>query len=167
MLTTPEATLIAQKAGGAKNTPGIWSDEQISRRKEVVCVTHSETECIIVCPRCNGSVQANVLEKENIEYVSVSDIPLPGGPKPCSLTVDEIHEYTEMYAQGTVNAIEKAGFNSIKIHSANRYLIDRLLHLGSNFRTNEYGGSIENGVRFAPEVTEAIERAMGQKKTGF
>ncbi|KAF8186547.1 hypothetical protein K438DRAFT_1765318 [Mycena galopus ATCC 62051] len=73
----------------------------------------------------------------------------------------------EMYAQGMVNAIEKAGFNGIKTHRANRYFIDRFLHLGSNFCTNEYGGSIENWVRFALEVTEAIGRAMGQKKTGF
>ncbi|KAF8173858.1 hypothetical protein K438DRAFT_1772007 [Mycena galopus ATCC 62051] len=112
---------------------------------------------------CSGKC----LGKENIEYVSVSDIPLPGSPNLCPLTVDETHEYMEIYAQGTVNTIEKAGFNGIKTHRANRYFIDQFLHLGSNFRTNEYGGSIENWVRFALEVTETIGRAMSQKKPGF
>ncbi|KAF8215882.1 hypothetical protein K438DRAFT_1799628 [Mycena galopus ATCC 62051] len=146
-LLITEATLIAQKAGGAKNTPGIWSDEQISVWKE-----------------------ADVLEKENIECVSASDVPLPGGPIPRPLTVDEIKEYMEMYAQGAVNAVDKAGFDGVEIHGANGYLIDQFLHPGSNFRTDEYGGSIENrktGFRISPWGTWQADgdgTALGQKE---
>ncbi|KAF8215900.1 hypothetical protein K438DRAFT_1926356 [Mycena galopus ATCC 62051] len=167
-LLITEATLIAQKAGGAKNTPGIWSDEQISVWKEVTERVHANGSFIYLQIWALGrAVQADVLEKENIECVSASDVPLPGGPKPRPLTVDEIKEYMDMYAQGAVNAVDKAGFDGVEIHGANGYLIDQFLHPGSNFRTDEYGGSIENRVRFALEVTEAVVKAVGQKKTGF
>ncbi|KAJ7263981.1 NADH:flavin oxidoreductase/NADH oxidase [Mycena haematopus] len=167
-LLISEATLIAQRAGGAKNTPGIWSEEQISAWKAVTERVHAKGSFIYLQIWALGrAVQADVLEKENITCVSASDIPLPGGPKPRPLTVDEIREYAELYAQAAVNAVDKAGFDGVEIHGANGYLIDQFLHPGSNFRTDAYGGSIENRVRFALEVTEAVVKAIGQKKTAF
>ncbi|KAF8215979.1 hypothetical protein K438DRAFT_1914810 [Mycena galopus ATCC 62051] len=178
-LLITEATLIAQKTGGAKNTPGVWSDAQISTWKALSFPSLISLSQVSERVHANGffiylqiwalgrAIQADVLEKENMECVSASDIPLPGGPKPRPLTVDKVHEYMEMYAQGAVNAVEKAEFDGVEIHGANGYLIDQFLHPGSNFRTDEYGGSTENRVRFAPEVTEAVVKAVGQKKTGF
>jgi NADPH2 dehydrogenase len=113
------------------------------------------------------AVQAEILEKENITCVSASDIPLPGGPTPRPLTVDEIKEYMELYAQAAKNAIDKAGFDGVEIHGANGYLINQFLHGRSNTRTDAYGGSVENRARFALEVTEAVVKAVGQKKTAF
>jgi NADPH2 dehydrogenase len=81
--------------------------------------------------------------------------------------VDEIKEFVELYAQAASNAVDEAGFDGVEIHGANGYLIDQFLHPGSNFRTDAYGGSIENRVRFALEVTEAVVKAVGEKKTGF
>ena len=81
--------------------------------------------------------------------------------------MDEIKEYMELYAQAALNAVDKAGFDGVEIHGANGYLIDQFLHPGSNFRTDAYGGSVENRVRFALEVTEAVVKAVGQKKTAF
>ncbi|KAJ6466402.1 hypothetical protein C8R45DRAFT_1021602 [Mycena sanguinolenta] len=167
-LLITEATLIAQRAGGAKNTPGIWSEDQISAWKAVTDRVHPKGSFIYLQIWALGrAVQADVLEKENITAVSASDIPLPGGPKPRPLTVDEIKEYAELYAQGATNAVHKAGFDGVEIHGANGYLIDQFLHPGSNLRTDAYGGSIENRVRFALEVTEAVVKAVGQKKTAF
>ncbi|KAF7346080.1 NADH:flavin oxidoreductase/NADH oxidase [Mycena sanguinolenta] len=167
-LLITEATLIAQCAGGAKNTPGIWSEEQISAWKAVTDRVHAKGSFIFLQIWALGrAVQADVLEKENITAVSASDIPLPGGPKPRPLTVDEIKEYAELFAQGATNAVHKAGFDGVEIHGANGYLIDQFLHPGSNFRTDACGGSIENRVRFALEVTDAVVKAVGQKKTAF
>jgi NADPH2 dehydrogenase len=73
----------------------------------------------------------------------------------------------ELYAQAAKNAVHKAGFDGVEIHGANGYLIDQFLHGRSNTRTDAYGGSVENRVRFALEVTEAVVKAVGQKKTGF
>ncbi|KAJ7807282.1 hypothetical protein B0H14DRAFT_2873658 [Mycena olivaceomarginata] len=167
-LLITEATLIAQRAGGAKNTPGVWSDAQISSWKAVTERVHAKGSFIFLQLWALGrAVQADVLAKENIPCVSASDIPLPGGPKPRPLTADEIKEFVELYAQAASNAVDKAGFDGVEIHGANGYLIDQFLHPGSNFRTDAYGGSIENRTRFALEVTEAVVKAVGQKKTGF
>ena len=62
------------------------------------------------------------------EYVGASDIPLKGHenePHPRPLTVDEIHEYAEWFAQAARNAI-KAGADGVEIHGANGYLIDQV-----------------------------------------
>ncbi|KAJ7849948.1 hypothetical protein B0H14DRAFT_2764026 [Mycena olivaceomarginata] len=167
-LLITEATLIAQRAGGAKNTPGIWSDAQISSWKAVTDRVHAKGSFIFLQLWALGrAVQADVLAKENIPCVSAYDIPLPGGPTPHPLTVDEIKEFVELYAQAASNAVDEAGFDGVEIHGANGYLIDQFLHPGSNFRTDAYGGSIENRTRFALEVTEAVVKAVGQKKTGF
>ncbi|KAJ7857540.1 NADH:flavin oxidoreductase/NADH oxidase [Mycena leptocephala] len=167
-LLISEATLIAQKAGGAKNTPGIWSDDQIASWKAVTDRVHAKGSFMFLQMWALGrAVQAEILEKENITCVSASDIPLPGGPTPRPLTVDEIKEYMELYAQAAKNAIDKAGFDGVEIHGANGYLINQFLHGRSNTRTDAYGGSVENRARFALEVTEAVVKAVGQKKTAF
>ncbi|KAJ6541581.1 hypothetical protein B0H19DRAFT_1077412 [Mycena capillaripes] len=167
-LLISEATLIAQRAGGARNTPGIWSDAQIAAWKAVTERVHAKGSFIFLQIWALGrAVQQDILDKEGITCVSASDMPLPGGPKPRPLTVEEIKEYAEMYAQGAINAVEKAGFDGVEVHGANGYLIDQFLHEQSNLRTDEYGGSIENRARFALEMTEAVVKAVGQKKTAF
>ncbi|KAJ7272592.1 hypothetical protein B0H12DRAFT_1292307 [Mycena haematopus] len=156
-LLITEATLIAQQAGGARNTPGIWSEEQISGWKTVTERAHAKGSLIYLQMWALGrAVQADILAKENSICVSSSDIPLPGGPKPRPLTVNEIKEYTEMYAQAAINAVHKARFDGVEIHGANGYLIDQFLHPGSNFRTDAYGGPCR-----------AVVNAVGQKKTAF
>ncbi|KAJ7886911.1 hypothetical protein B0H13DRAFT_894701 [Mycena leptocephala] len=167
-LLISEATLIAQQAGGAKNTPGIWSDDQIASWKAVTDRVHAKGSFMFLQIWALGrAVQAEILEKENITCVSASDIPLPGGPTPRPLAINEIKEYMELYAQAAKNAVNKAGFDGVEIHGANGYLIDQFLHDRSNTRTDAYGGSVENRVRFALEVTEAVVKAVGQKKTAF
>ncbi|KAJ7857545.1 hypothetical protein B0H13DRAFT_2237701 [Mycena leptocephala] len=158
-LLISEATLIAQKAGGARNTPGIWSDDQIAAWKAVTDRVHAKGSFIYL--------QIWALGRANITCVSASNIPLPGGPTPRPLTIDEIKEYMELYAQAAKNAVHKAGFDGVEIHGANGYLIDQFLHGRSNTRTDAYGGSVENRARFALEVTEAVVKAVGQKKTAF
>jgi len=58
------------------------------------------------------------------------------------------------FAQAARNAKE-AGFDGVEIHAANGYLIDQFLHDGSNQRTDEYGGSIQNRARLLLEVVDA------------
>jgi len=66
--------------------------------------------------------------------------------------------------QAAQNAME-AGFDGVQIHAANGYLIDQFLRDNSNFRDDEYGGSIENRMRFLRLVTEAIVSAVGTQHT--
>jgi NADPH2 dehydrogenase len=83
---------------------------------------------------------------------------------PHELTVAELKEYVELYTKAARNAIE-AGFDGVEIHAANGYLLDQFLQTVSNERTNEYGGSIDNRVRFPLEVMKAIVESIGAERT--
>jgi NADPH2 dehydrogenase len=117
------------------------------------------------------------LAAEGLDYVSASDVPLPDGPDrlgkirrqpvPRPLSVEEIQEYVQLYATAASNAVHKAGFDGVEIHAANGFLLDQFLHDRSNIRTDAYGGSPANRARFPLEVTDAIVKAVGQKKTAI
>ena len=61
----------------------------------------------------------------------------------------------------------RAGFDGVQIHGANGYLVDQFLRDSANFRDDEYGGSIDNRLRFATEVLEAVGDAIGMDKVGI
>jgi N-ethylmaleimide reductase len=65
------------------------------------------------------------------------------------------------------NAVETAGFDGVEVHGANGYLLDQFLKDGSNQRTDDYGGSIENRARLLLEATRAVVDAVGGGKTGI
>ncbi|MFX7209410.1 alkene reductase, partial [Acinetobacter baumannii] len=71
----------------------------------------------------------------------------------------------EAYRQGAKNALA-AGFDGVEIHGANGYLIEQFLQSKSNVRTDQYGGSIENRVRFLLEVTQAVTEVWGANRVG-
>ncbi|KAF7347193.1 putative inactive dehydrogenase EasA [Mycena venus] len=168
-LIISEATLIAERAGASKHSPGIWSDEQIAAWKKVTENVHAKGSFMYLQLWALGRVFHNYSDpaEANIPYVSASDVPLTGGPTPRALTVDEIQEYIQLYATAASNAVHKAGFDGVEIHSANGYLLDQFLHDQSNIRTDAYGGSIENRARFPLEVVDAVVKAVGQKKTAL
>ncbi|KAJ7141770.1 hypothetical protein C8R43DRAFT_1238404 [Mycena crocata] len=106
-------------------------------------------------------------EDSSFPYVSASDVKMKSSkdtPRP--LTVTEIHEYVDLYAQAARNAL-RAGFDGVEIHAANGYLIDQFTQDVSNKRTGEYGGSIENRARFALQVVDAVTTAVGADRTGL
>jgi 2,4-dienoyl-CoA reductase-like NADH-dependent reductase (Old Yellow Enzyme family) len=80
------------------------------------------------------------------------------------LRLDEIPGIVEDYRQAAKNAIA-AGFDGVQIHAANGYLIDQFLRNNSNFRDDQYGGSIENRIRLLIEVTTAVAATIGADRT--
>jgi 2,4-dienoyl-CoA reductase-like NADH-dependent reductase (Old Yellow Enzyme family) len=82
-----------------------------------------------------------------------------GMPEPVSLTVPQIHQLVKDFAHAAKNSI-KAGFDIIEIHAAHGYLLHQFYSPLSNLRTDEYGGSFENRVRFLLEVTTAVRNAI-------
>jgi 2,4-dienoyl-CoA reductase-like NADH-dependent reductase (Old Yellow Enzyme family) len=110
-----------------------------------------------------------VLRQEGgFDVVGASPIPLSGNKEsvpPRELTVAEIKEYVQLYAKAARNAME-AGFDGVEIHGANGYLLDQFLQSESNKRTDEYGGSIQNRIRFPLEVVDAVVKVVGVERTG-
>ncbi|EIW56408.1 NADH:flavin oxidoreductase/NADH oxidase [Trametes versicolor FP-101664 SS1] len=162
-----EATFIAPYAGLYAHVPGIWSEEQI------VDAVHAKGSYIYLQLWALGrAANPAELREENPDYpyVSASDVPLPeksDGEAPRPLTIPEIKQYVEAYAQAARNAVYGAGFDGVEVHCAHGYLIDQFIQDTSNKRTDEYGGSIENRCRFALEAIDAVVNAIGEAKTGF
>lgn len=95
--------------------------------------------------------------------VAPSSIPHRWLDKICrELTVDEIHKIVKSFGLGAYNA-KRAGFDGVQIHAVHEgYLLDQFAISMFNHRTDEYGGSLENRLRFAKEVVEEIKSRCGQ-----
>ncbi len=105
----------------------------------------------------------------HMQPVAPSALPEPpwpwGSPKfgdtPRELTIAEIEELVERYAQGALRAV-KAGFELVEVHGATGYLVAQFLSAGSNHRQDRYGGELKNRARFALEIAAAIRKAIGK-----
>ncbi|KZT00769.1 NADH:flavin oxidoreductase/NADH oxidase [Laetiporus sulphureus 93-53] len=169
-LIITEATFIAAKAGGYKNVPGIWSDEQVVAWKAVTDAVHGNGSRIFCQLWALGrAADPKVLEEEDASFpfVSSSDIQMTGRPKaPRPLTIPETKEYVKLFTIAAKNAI-RAGFDGVELHGANGYLIDQFLQDVSNKRTDQYGGSIENRSRFALEIIDSVTNVIGEERMGI
>jgi len=168
-LIITEGTYIDERAGGQRKAPGIWSVEQIAAWKEIVDRVHEKGSFMYLQLWALGrSAYPEVLAEKGHPYVSASAIKLSqrdATPRP--LTITEIKEYVQLYAKAAANAVHGAGFDGVEIHGANGYLVDQFLQSVSNERTDEYGGGIENRMRFALEVLDAVVGAVGANKTAL
>lgn len=168
-LIISEATCISEIGRGYPRVPGIWNQEQIDAWKPVTQAVHEEGG-IIICQlwhtgrhglsslQPGGPVSASDVRLDRM--ITGYDMQRHPADQPRPLSLEEIRSTVEDYAQGTRNALE-AGFDGVQIHGANGYLIDQFLRDGTNLRTDSYGGSTLNRVRFLIEVTEAVVQAAG------
>ncbi|KAI8367879.1 hypothetical protein EDC96DRAFT_564597 [Choanephora cucurbitarum] len=164
-LLITEATYISPTAGGYRQAPGIYSSDQIEAWKKVSQSVHEKGGVIFMQLWHLGRAS------HQKEIVSASAIPMPKpngqlSKVPRALETHEVKQIVQDYRQAALNAIE-AGFDGVEVHSANGYLLDQFINSGSNQRTDEYGGSIENRTRFALEVVEAIAGAIGPERTAI
>ncbi|KAH9167365.1 hypothetical protein EDB89DRAFT_1997835 [Lactarius sanguifluus] len=174
-LIISEATFIAPQAAGYANVPGIWNDAQISGWKTITDAVHTNGSYIFLQLATLGrTANPAILRQEGgFDVVAPSPIPLggdgshsdDGGPVvPRALTTAEIKEYAQLYSKAASNAVE-AGFDGVEVHAANGYLLDQFLQTMSNQRTDEYGGSVDNRVRFPLEAINAIVGTIGAERT--
>lgn len=93
--------------------------------------------------------------------VAPSLIPLPGaGTKPRELTQQEIAELVQQFAAAAHRA-ERAGYDAVEIHGAHGYLPHQFASEVTNKRSDYYGGSTENRLRFSCQIIEAIKERVG------
>lgn len=173
-LILSEATSVDPMGVGYANTPGIWSPEQVEGWKKITTAVHAK----------NGKIFLQLWHVGRISDPMFLDGKLPVAPSaiapeghvslvrphknyvtPRALETSEIPGIIEAYRRGAENA-KLAGFDGVEIHGANGYLLDQFLQDGSNQRTDQYGGPIENRARLFLEVTDAVIGVWGANKVG-
>ncbi|MFA6036976.1 MAG: alkene reductase [Legionellales bacterium] len=177
-LIISEATQISPTAKGYAWTPGIYSQEQVAGWKLVTDAIHAKSGKIFAQLWHVGRISHPSLQPNNAAPVAPSAIAPKGQSTfietggfapvgtPRALELSEIAGVIDDYRKATQNAIQ-AGFDGVEIHAANGYLIQQFLSDGSNHRTDQYGGSIDNRLRFALEVVEAVIAEIGADRTGI
>ena len=173
-LIISEAIGISQQGLGWPYATGIWSAEQVAGWRKVTDAVHGAGGRIIAQLWHMGRV-VHPSFLGGGQPVSASVTTAPGqahtyaGKQPYTparaLPLEEIPALLEDFRQATRNAIE-AGFDGVQIHAANGYLIDQFLRDSDNFRSDAYGGSVDNRIRLLKEVTEAVAEVIGADRTG-
>jgi N-ethylmaleimide reductase len=171
-----EATWISFQGRACAYSPGICNTEQVEGWRRVTDAVH-ERGGKILCQLWHGgrishpSLQLNgetpvapsAIKPEGLDYTEHG---FDSFVEPRALRQEEIPGILEQYRSATENA-QRAGFDGVEIHAANGYLIDQFLKDKTNRRTDVYGGSIANRVRFMIEVVETVVKAWSPGRTGI
>ncbi len=174
-----EATNISVTSRGWLGAPGLYSDAQVQGWRKVVSGVHAEGGHMFAQLWHTGrSSHVEMTRGEMPVSASVDPtywqntsrlVSTPSGwvqPSPHrALVTAEIPLIVEDYRRAAARAME-AGFEGVELHAANGYLVDQFLQDGSNRRTDEYGGSIENRSRFLFEVVKAMTSVWGSDRVG-
>ncbi len=178
-LIIAEATQVSPQGKGYAFTPGIHSDQQVEGWRKVTRAVHDAGGRIFLQLWHVGRISHPELQPGGGKPVAPSAIKPEGAQtyideksglvdvlEPRALTADEIPEIVEQFWRGAQNA-KQAGFDGVEIHAANGYLIDQFIRSHSNRRKDEYGGSVENRLRFAMMVVDAVVEVWGGQRTGI
>ena len=161
---------------------GLWKDDFVPRLSQIVSFVKSFGAAIGIQLGHSGRKARNAVPWEGRKPLASH----PGvdhgedweliGPSaiaqgnsyfmPRELTVADIQALIEMYVKAAVRA-DHAGFDLLEIHGAHGYLLHQFLSPASNQRTDRYGGSLQNRMRFALEITEAIRAVWPSGKPLF
>lgn len=165
-LLIAEATQVSPDAVGYPRSPGIYSAEQTAAWKNIVTAIHKGPAKAVIQLWHTGRISHPLNRPDN-------DIPMGPSPVkpnmqiytdeqgmvdmhvPREMTRADIRHVVDAYAKASANA-KAAGFDGVEIHAANGYLIDQFCASNTNRRTDEYGGSFENRLRFLREIIESV-----------
>ena len=178
-LLISEGMQVTPMGQGYAWTPGIYNSRQVEEWKKITQAVHQADGVFFaqlwhvgrvshpdnlggkqplgasaIAPK---GVQVFVEKEGKAEFKDV------GTPK--EMSKDDIQEAIAAFGKAARNAID-AGFDGVELHGANGYLINQFLESGSNSRTDSYGGSLENRLRFLVEVVEALVSAVGAERVG-
>lgn len=155
-LVIVEATGVEPRGRISNNDLGIWDDEHIAGLKKIVEQVHAQGGKIGIqlahAGRKSQVVDSTPVAPSAIAFSEEYHLPT-------ALTVEEMQEIVQKFVQGAERAVA-AGFDMIELHAAHGYLINEFLSPLTNTRTDEYGGSLLNRVRFLQEVLVAIKKII-------
>lgn len=177
-LIIAEATQISPYGKGYAFTPGVYSPEQVAGWRLVTDAVHAQGGAIYlqlwhVGRFSHPSLQPGGLlpvapsaiapEKQRT-FIETGEFVEVGTPR--ALERNELPGLIDDYADAARKAID-AGFDGVEVHAANGYLLDQFLKDGSNRRSDDYGGSVENRMRLPLAVVDAVIATVGAERTGI
>jgi N-ethylmaleimide reductase len=176
-----EGTQIEPRGQGYAWTPGIYTPAQVDGWRKVTDAVHADGGVIFAQLWHVGRVSHHALQPDGSAPIAPSaiqatsakafietgtgtgELVLPSMPR--ALNVAEIKELVGLYATAASNAIA-AGFDGVEIHAANGYLVNQFISEHSNQRDDQYGGSLENRLRFLREIVQAVAKTIGPDRLG-
>lgn len=167
-LVYTEMTCVTANARITPGCPGLYSEKHMLGWKRVVDFIHAETQAKVCCQIGHagrkGSTQVGWADAEaplvsgNWPLLSASAIPWQAGNQvPKAMDRDDMDTVLRQFIKSTEMA-EAAGFDMIELHAAHGYLISSFISPLSNVREDEYGGSLENRMRYPLEVFREMRR---------
>lgn len=175
-LIITEATNISPEGRGYAWTPGIFSQAQVDGWRKVTDAVHAAGGRMFMQLWHVGRISHPDLQPGHALPVAPSAVRPQGqaftetgfkdNVTPRALEAAELPRVVADYVKAAENA-EAAGFDGVEIHSANGYLLDQFLSDRTNQRTDDYGGSLENRLRFPLEVVDAVLKVWGPERTGI
>ena len=171
-----EASQISPSGQGYIWTPGCYSDAQVAGWRDVTDAVHGAGGKMILQMWHVGRISHTSLQPGGVAPVAPSAIAaktktfiatgFADTSMPRALETHEIAGIVADYAHAAKCA-ERAGFDGVEIHAANGYLVDQFLRDSTNKRTDQYGGGIENRIRFALEVVDGVLKSLPKGRVGI
>ena len=174
-LVMTEMVCVSETGRITPGCTGIWNQQQTDAWRRVVEFVHSESPARIGMQLGHSGRKGSTrlmwegvdepLYDGNWEVVAPSALPYRPGvnqvPRP--LTVEEMAEIRDQFADAARRAAE-AGFDVLELHCAHGYLLSSFISPLTNQRVDEYGGSLENRLRYPLEVFRAMREVWPQHK---
>lgn len=176
-LIITEGTSPSPNGLGYARIPGLFNEAQAEGWRHVTDGVHQAGGKIFVQLMHTGRVSHPDNLPSGARILAPSAIALAGDmwtdtngmqphPVPLAMSEVDITESINEYAASAKLAMQ-AGFDGIELHAANGYLIDQFLNTAANQRQDQWGGSVENRIRFAIEVAKATVAAIGAEHVGM
>ncbi len=176
-LIIAEGTSPSMNGLGYARIPGCFNQEQVTGWKKITRAVHEKDGKIFLQLMHCGRVSHSANLPGGGPIIAPSAIQLSGQmwtdtlgmqsyPVPTAMTSENIKTIITEYIHAAELAVE-AGFDGVELHAANGYLIEQFLNPESNKRTDIYGGSAENHMRFALEIAAGVAKKIGSAKLGI
>ena len=173
-LVYTEMTCVSDTGRITPGCPGLYRSEHETAWKKLTDFVHQETDAKMCCQIGHSGRKGSTnlgwqgmdepLASGNWDLISASAIPWSdANATPRAATPDDMDEICQQFVASTLMA-ERAGFDMIELHAAHGYLLSSFISPASNTRTDEYGGSLENRLRFPLRVFDAMRRAWPKEK---
>jgi N-ethylmaleimide reductase len=176
-LIITEGTQPSFDGQGYCRTPGIHTSEQVAMWKKITSAVHEQGSRIFLQMMHAGRISHPL--NRNIDNLPLAPSAIKAAgqiwtdqqqmqdhPVPKEMTHSDIQKTIFDFVDASQLAID-AGFDGVELHAANGYLLNQFLATNSNQRTDSYGGTVQNRIRFVVELFESVSKKIGIERTGL